>query len=155
MSQIATPGLSFLGELSATVGPPVDVGATPHGIRRIVPILSGEFGGPRFNGKVMPGGVDYQVWRSDGVTEIHARYVIEAPSGARVYVEASGLRRGPPEAMERLFRGEAVEQASIYFRTVPKFETSDPELAWLMRSVFLCAGTRHPDRVVLRFFEVT
>ena len=155
MSQIATPGLSLVGDLSATVGPPVDVGAAPHGIRRIVPILSGEFSGPRLAGKLLPGGIDYQVWRSDGVTEIHARYVIEVPTGARVYVEASGLRRGPPEAIERLFRGEAVDQASIYFRTVPRFETADPELAWLMRSVFLCAGTRHPDRVILRFFEVT
>jgi hypothetical protein len=54
-----------------------------------------------------------------------------------------------------LFRGEPVEQSSIYFRTVPAFETSDPSLAWLMRAVFLCAGARYPDRAVLRFFEVT
>jgi hypothetical protein len=155
VSEIATPGLSFLGELSAEVAPPIDIGATAHGMRRIVPILGGNITGPRLNGKLMPGGADYQVWRSDGVTEIHARYVIETAAGTSLYVEASGLRRGPPDAMQRLYRGEPVDQASIYFRTVPRFETSDPDLAWLMRGIFLCAGARYPDRAVLRFFEVT
>jgi hypothetical protein len=155
MSEIASPGLSFVGELSAAVGPPIDVGTTPYGTRRIVPILAGEMTGPRLAGKLLPGGTDYQIWRRDGVTEIHARYVIETPSGARLYVEASGLRRAPAAIMERLYRGEQVDQGSIYFRTVPRFETSDPEFAWAMQSIFLCAGARHPDRVVLRFFEVT
>jgi Protein of unknown function (DUF3237) len=155
MSDIATPGLSLVTELSAKVGAPIEVGQTPHGVRRIVPILGGEVSGPRLNGTVMPGGVDYQVWRNDDVTEIHARYVIETSGGTRVYVEATGLRRAPRDVMRRLFRGEPVEQGSIYFRTVPTFETSDPSLAWLMRAVFLCAGARYPDRAVLRFFEVT
>ena len=155
MSDIATPELSFVGELSIKVAPPVDIGTIPQGLRRIVPLLSGEITGPRLNGKLLPGGTDYQVWRSDGVTEIHARYVIETARGARVYVEASGLRRAPPEVMQRLFRGEPVDQAAIYFRTTPRFETSDPELAWLMRSIFLCAAERYPNRVLVRFFEVT
>jgi hypothetical protein len=73
MSEIATPGLSFVGELRVAVGPPIDVGSTPHGIRRIVPLLAGEMAGPRLAGKLLPGGTDYQIWRSDGVTEIHAR----------------------------------------------------------------------------------
>ena len=155
MSDIATPELSFVGELSIKVAPPVDIGTIPQGLRRIVPLLSGEMTGPRLNGKLLPGGTDYQVWRSDGVTEIHARYVIETASGARIYVENSGLRRAPPDVMQRLFRGEPIDQASVYFRTVPRFETSDPELAWLMRSIFLCAAERYPDRVLVRFFEVT
>ena len=47
MSDIATPGLSLVTELSAKVGAPIDVGQTPHGVRRIVPILGGEVSGPR------------------------------------------------------------------------------------------------------------
>ena len=99
MTEIATPGLSFVGELSAAVGPPLDVGTTPHGIRRIVPILTGEMTGPRLAGKLLPGGTDYQVWRRDGVTEIHARYVIEGQSGARLYVEASERAPGNHELL--------------------------------------------------------
>jgi Protein of unknown function (DUF3237) len=155
MSAIAGPGLSFVGEMSAALGPPIDVGTTPHGVRRIVPILAGEMTGPRLAGKLLPGGTDYQIWRRDGVTEIHARYVVEAPSGAPLYVEATGLRRVPAAIMERLYRGEQVDQGAIYFRTVPRFETSDPDFAWAMQSIFICAGARYPDRVVLHFFEVT
>jgi hypothetical protein len=155
MNEIATPGLVLVGQLTAQVAPPIDVGTTPQGVRRIVPLLGGTMLGPRLNGTLVPGGTDYQVWRADGVTEIHARYVIETARRTRVYVEASGLRRAPPEVMARLFRGDPVDQATIYFRTAPRFETSDPDLAWLMRSVFICAGARHPDRAVLRFFEVT
>ena len=107
MSDIATPGLSLVTELSAKVGAPIDVGQTPHGMRRIVPILGGEVSGPRLNGTVMPGGVDYQVWRSDDVTEIHARYVIETAARARVYVEASGLRRGAARRDAAVVSGRA------------------------------------------------
>src|SRR5262249_60201991 len=150
MSDIATPGLSHITDLSAKVGPPVDVGATPNGVRRVVPILGGEVSGPRLNGTVMPGGVDYQVWRNDDVTEIHARYVIETTKGARVYVEATGLRRGPPHVMRGLFQGQPVDPASIYFRTVPRLQTPDPAFAWLMRAAFLCVGARVSDRPALR-----
>ena len=107
MSDIATPGLSLVTELSAKVGAPIDVGQTPHGVRRIVPILGGEVSGPRLNGTVMPGGVDYQVWRNDDVTEIHARYVIETAARTRVYVEASGLRRAPPDVDAAVVSGRA------------------------------------------------
>jgi len=156
MNDIATPGLDHVTDLRADVSaPPIDIGATPHGFRKIIPIVGGSVSGPRLNGKLMPGGADYQYWRSDGCTELHARYVIGTDSGARVYVESNGLRRGPPEAMAKLMRGEPVDPALIYFRTTVRFETAAPELAWLMQSQFICAGARFPDRVVIRFFEVT
>jgi len=155
MSEIATPGLEHVTDLHAEVAQTIDIGMTPHGVRRIVPIAGGRMVGPRLNGRMVPGGADFQYWRSDGCTEIHARYVIEADSGARIYVENTGLRDGPPEAIERLARGEPVDPALIYFRTVARFETAAPDFAWLMRRIFLCAGARYPDRVRIRFFEVT
>jgi hypothetical protein len=36
------------------------------------------------------------------------------------YVENTGLRFGPPEALERLRRGEPVDPALIYFRSAPR-----------------------------------
>ncbi|MGZ3410307.1 MAG: DUF3237 domain-containing protein [Xanthobacteraceae bacterium] len=155
MNDIATPGLNVVGDLLVNVAPPLDIGQTPNGMRRIVPLLGGTFRGPRLNGQMIPGGADFQIWRSDKCTEIHARYVLETETGARIYVENTGLRHGPPEAMERLSRGEAVDPALIYFRSVARFEASAPELAWLMRGIFLCSGARYPDRVAIRFFEVT
>jgi hypothetical protein len=154
LSEIATPGLRLVADLVVHVAPPIDVGETPHGVRRVVPLLGGTFSGPRVSGKMIPGGSDYQYWRNDGVTEIHARYILETDQGARIYVENTGLRHGPPEAMQRLAQGLPVDPAQIYFRSVARLETSAPDLAWMNRGIFLCSGARFPDRVDIRIFEV-
>jgi hypothetical protein len=65
-----------------------------------------------------------------------------------------GLRRGPSEAMARLARGEVVDPALIYFRTAFKFETEHANYRWLMLSLFIGSGVRHPDRVEIGVFEV-
>ena len=155
MSEIAMPGLVLATDLTVHVSSPIDVGETPHGGRRIIPLLGGTFAGPRLNGRMIPGGSDFQYWRSDGCTEIHARYVLETDKGALIYVENTGLRHGPPEAMDRLARGLPVDPAQIYFRSVARLETSAKDLAWLNREIFLCSGARFPDRVLIRIFEVT
>ncbi len=121
----------------------------------MIPILGGDVSGPRLQGRILPVGADYQILRADGVAELHARYVIETPQGARVYIENSGLRHGPAEAIERLNRGEAVDPALIYFRTTAKFETSDEGFFWLARHIFVGAGVRHPDRVQISLYQVT
>jgi hypothetical protein len=150
-----TPSLVHAFDVDALVAAPLEVGDTALGARRMIPILSGRVSGPRLSGRLLEGGVDYQLIRADGLAEIHARYIIETDRGARVYVENTGIRHGPPEAMARLRRGEPVDPAIIYFRTVPRFETAAAELNWLQRSIFVCAGARFPDRVELRIFEVT
>lgn len=154
--EVAPPGLVHVADVQADVSAaPIDVGDTPHGFRRVIPIVGGKVVGPRLNGRIVPGGADFQYWRSDGCTELQARYIIETDRGARVLTESSGLRRGPPEAMEKLRRGEPVDPKLIYFRTTVRFETGAAELAWLMRGVFICSGARHPDRVLIGIFEVT
>lgn len=151
----ATPSLIPVFDVEAAVAAPIEVGDTAFGARRMIPILGGRVSGARLSGRLLEGGVDYQLIRADGLAEIHARYVIETDAGARVYVENTGIRHGPPEAMARLRRGEPVDPATIYFRTVPRFETAAPELSWLQRSIFVCSGARFPDRVELHVFEVT
>jgi len=116
--------------------------------------VGGEVRGPRLNGRVLPGGADCQVIRTDGVLELRAQYVIETPELSRILIDNSGVRRGPEEAMERLRRGEVVDPSLIYFRTSPRFETGDPNYQWLTRSLFIATGARRPDRVELAFFEV-
>jgi hypothetical protein len=151
----AIPSLQPAFDVDAVVAAPIEVGDTPYGTRRMIPILSGRVSGARLSGRLLEGGVDYQLIRADGLAEIHARYIIETDAGGRVYVENTGIRHGPPEAMARLRSGLPVDPAVIYFRTVPRFETAAPELAWLQRSIFICAGARYPDRVQLSIFEVT
>lgn len=146
--------LEHIAGLKVSVGHPIEIGATAAGVRRVIPILGGEVSGPRLQGRVLPAGADYQLIRSDGVAELHARYVIESAGGSLIYVENSGLRHGPAEAMERLRRGEPVDPALIYFRTATKFETPDENFSWLARHIFVGVGVRHPDRVEIAIYQV-
>ncbi len=150
----AAPTLEHVFDARIDVAAPVEVGVTVAGARRVIAITGGTVSGPALTGRVMPGGADYQTIAGDGLTRLHARYVIEAEGGALVYVENTGLRFGPPEALERLRRSEPVDPALIYFRTAPRFETAAPHLAWLQTSLFLATGARAPDHVALSVYRV-
>jgi hypothetical protein len=149
------PSLRLLYTSTVEVGPPVVVGATPYGERRIIPIKGGSFAGPRLSGKVLPGGADWQVIRTDGVAELEARYSLETEDGALIYVLNQGIRSGPKEVMERLARGEKVSPSEYYFRTRPVFETGAPKYQWLHGLVTVATGERLPDQVIITVYEVT
>jgi hypothetical protein len=148
------PNLTFAFELRAQVGPPTEIGAVTHGRRRIVPILGGTVRGPQLDAKVVPGGADWQMIQGDGFTELDTRYTLETDKGQLVYVQNAGIRTAPPDVMQKLLAGEIVDPKLVYFRTVPKFETSAPELQWLARSVFVGIGERFPTEVVVRFYRL-
>lgn len=132
----------------------LQLGRTPYGERRIIDIRGGLVSGPKLNGRILPGGADWQIIRSDGVADIQARYTIETDAGARILVTSEGLRHGPPDVMERLARSEPVDAALYYFRTLMRFETADPGAAWLNRILALARGTRLPRAVRLDVYEV-
>jgi len=149
------PRLEFAFEVRAQIADPLVVGEMPNGTRRIIDILGGTVEGPGIRGKILPGGADWQIIRrEDGFTDIDARYTIETESGSYIYVSNIGIRHAPPDVMRRLNAGEVVDQADIYFRAIPKFETGDPDLEWLMRSIFVSTGERYPNGVIIRFFRV-
>jgi hypothetical protein len=128
-------------------------GQTPYGERRVVDILGGRIEGPRLKGRILPG-ADWQIVRPDGVTDLTARYAIETDGGARILVTSDGLRHGPPEVIAALARGEAVDPSRYYFRTLMRFETADPALAWLNRILALGTGAREKLAVRLDVYEV-
>src|SRR5512136_974889 len=95
-----------------------NLGRTPYGERRVIGILGGSVSGPKLKGHILPGGADWQLIRSDGAADIKARYTIQTDAGALIMVTSEGLRHGPPEVIERLTRGDNVDPAHYYFRTV-------------------------------------
>jgi dienelactone hydrolase len=153
-AQPPAPGLAFAFELRATVAAPTVLGQVPNGTRRIVDITGGTFEGPGIKGMVRPGGADWQIVRADGFTELDTRYTIETDKGQLVYVQNAGMRHAPPDVMQKLLAGQPVDPTLVYFRTIPKFETSAPELQWLTRAVFIGTGERYPTEVVVRFWRV-
>ena len=151
---LPTPRLELAFSIEANVGEPLDLGIVRHERRRIVPILGGTFAGPGIQGRVLPGGADWQLLQDDGGAVLDARYTLETEGGALIYVVNRGLRYGTPEVLRKLNAGEPVDPASYYFRSAPAFETSAAEWAWLMRFLFVGYGERYPDQVKLHFFKV-
>lgn len=148
------PTLTFLATIQVEVGEPFEIGPTPEGVRRVIPITGGRVEGPRLNGTVVPMGADYQLLLSDTVTELEAKYAIETTEGERIYVSNLGIRSGSAEDIARLVRGEPVDPERIYFRCTPRLLSSGPEWSWLSTRILVGSGRRHPDRVELDVFVV-
>src|ERR1700674_1875940 len=144
----------LLMTLQVVVPPPQKLGAVPHGTRLIAPIASGTFEGPRLRGKVLPGGGDWLLLRADGVLELDLRITLETEEHALIYMRFQGLRHGPPEVIAALGRGEVVDPARYYFRTLPTFEASTDKYAFLNRIISLGVGEARPDRAVHRIHEI-
>ncbi len=149
------PLLEHVCDLAVTIAAPVEVGQTPAGLRRMIPITGGTVQGPRLNGKVLPGGADFQLILNGG-TQAHldARYVIELEDGTRVFVQNTALRVASLENSQRIMRGAPVNPSDIYFRCQPKLEAADEKWAWLAESQFIGNGRRAPDGVFLSFYRV-
>ena len=144
-----------MGTVICDVGPVVSLGApAKYGERRFVPILRGNAQGPELNGELLEGGVDWQLQRADGATEINAHYVIRTPDGALIEVQSDGLRHGPPEVMARLARGESVPAQDYFFRTQVRLTTGHPNWLHLNKVMALAVGRREPTRVLLDFWRI-
>jgi hypothetical protein len=137
-----------------TAAAPQKVGVVPHGMRSIVPVTGGDFEGARLRGKVLPGGGDWLLLRSDGVLELDLRITLETDDQALIDMRFLGLRHGPAEAIAALGRGEVVDPASYYFRTLPRFETSAQKYAFLNRIITVGVGETRPDGAVHRIEEI-
>ena len=147
-------GTQPIFQIHAELASITSLGRAPYGERRIIDILGGTVRGARLNGRVLPGGADWQIVRTDGAADIQARYTIETDAGARILVSNEGLRHGPPEVLEKLARGDNVDPSHYYFRTVMRFETSDPSVDWLNRILALARGQREARAVRLDVYEV-
>jgi hypothetical protein len=130
------------------------IGPIPHGMRSIVPVTGGDFEGPRLRGKVMPGGGDWLLLRSDAVLELDLRITLETDDRALIHMSFQGLRHGPADVIAALSRGEVVDPASYYFRTVPRFETSAEKYAFLNRIITVGVGETRPEGAVHRIQEI-
>lgn len=92
------------------------------GKRITFPVTGGTFEGDRLRGAVLPGGGDWVIVRPDGVLELDLRVTLQTDDGALVHMTFEGVRAGE------------------YFRTTPRFETSDPRYAYLNRLLALGVG---------------
>ena len=113
--QPVEPRLELMGRCRADLGEPLELGHTPWGRRRVIPIVGGEFDGPRLSATILVGGADWQVIHEDGMAAIDTRYTLQTHDEALISVATRGVRHGPPDVLRRLADGQPVDPAEYYF----------------------------------------
>lgn len=141
------PGIRHVFTLNVDIAKPVNIGNTPHGRRRVIPITGGTFTGPAAAGQVLSGGADWNLGREDGSGHLWARYTLLTDDGSHLMVTNEGWRApddGSPEGW--------------YCRTNPRFEAGEGPYAWMNHTLFIgdlhrpSAGDGH---VVIDVYRVT
>jgi muconolactone delta-isomerase len=154
-NRLPRPRLTLVYRLEATVGDPLDLGTTPLGQRRIVPLTGGTFTGPELSGKLLPGvSADWQTILSDGTALGDIRYALQTDGGDLLSVQSRGVRHGSAEVLSRLGRGEHVDASEYIFRTSTQIETAAADLEWLNKGVFIGVGGRQPGGVIYETYLV-
>lgn len=153
------PSLEFVASVIVELGEPLEIGATPTGSRRVIPIAGGTVRGPRLSGRIVPGGADWLLMLEDGTAVIDARYTLEVTDASGtahlVSISTAGVRTGPPEVLAAIRRGESVDPGDYYFRFAATVSTASSEHAWLTRSVLVASATRLADHVAYDLYRLT
>lgn len=102
-------GAQWLFTIDALLGEVVDVGMTPTGRRRVIPVVGGTVHGS-IEGVVLPGGADWNLEHPDGSVELWARYELRLADGAVVSVLNTALHEPEP---------------SVPILTSPRFDVGD------------------------------
>lgn len=121
--------------LEIDVRPPEALDPVSGGPVRLVQVAGGRVSGA-LEGRILPGGADWQTLRSDGTIEIEARYLVELADGTRLEVLNRGLRAP----------GASGFWSSIWLRS------EAPALAELTRTHFVAFGQKLPDCVAIEAY---
>ena len=144
-----------LFDISITLHPIHEIGATPAGGRRVIPVSGGEFSGERLKGAILPhAGSDLLLARADGSFQQDVRMTLRTDDGAFILMTYRGVRHGSPEVNQRIARGEQVPPSDYYLRIAPFFETASPQYAWLNTIVSVGVGERLADGARYQVYEI-
>ncbi len=149
------PGLELIGRCRADLGEPLELGRTPWGRRLVIPIVGGEFDGPRVSATILSGGADWQVIHEDGMAAIDTRYTLQTRDDALISVATRGVRHGPSDVLRRLAEGQPVDPTEYYFRVSIQYETGAQAYLWLNRIVAVASAVRLADQVIYDAYALT
>lgn len=144
---------TYIGELRIEVTASYMVGDNPQGFRRIDRLDAGHFKGPKIDGRIVQG-TDILLGGRDGAMRPDVRLVVELDDGQPLLITYRGVRHGPPEVMARIAKGEPVEPATYYLRTLHTYETGSQKYDWLNRIVAVGVGRRETGAAIYDMFEI-
>ena len=78
-----------IATIEVLCGKPLEVGQTPDGFLRVIPIIGGVSKG-KISGEVIPGGADWNYQKENGVAHVHARYTLRTDDGELILVNNEG-----------------------------------------------------------------
>ncbi len=152
---VQPPPLAYVATIEVDVDPPITIGTTVDGVRRVVPIRGGRVHGPDLAGRVLHAGADFQQYPAEDLAYLVADYVLELEDGHHVLVQNRALRTGDPEDLQKVMAGQTVDPARIYFRCVPRLTADEAgPYGWMNRTLFIGTGQRRPDGVRIDVFRV-
>ena len=118
----AVPHVEFAFEERVTLAPAVVLGQTALGRRQYIPITGGTVAGPKLNGRVVPGGFDFQLtYAASDCTQLSADYFLETSDGTQIHVFNEGLVC--PAGERTIFR--------------PRLEAPKGAYEWITRATFV------------------
>jgi len=142
-------------QIHVNVDIPIVVGQDEvSGRRQLIRVISGELIGENLHGTVLPGAIDSQIIRPNGICEISARFGVLLSDNTSFYVENNGIRTAPEEYLEKIKQGFILPSELYYFCTIPTFEIYSPKLNWLILRKFICLGKKTITQVELSYYEI-
>lgn len=130
-------------ELEVELGQTQEVGNTPNGFLRLIPITGGTFSGPNIKGNILSGGYDWNTTRHDHTAHAFAKYAIQTDDGVIISVENEGVLDA--------------EAPNSVIKTTPRFEVEDGKYEWLRSGVFvgsLEAGATEIPSVCIKIYKL-
>lgn len=119
------PQVEFVFEERVTLAPATVLGETALGHRQYIPITGGTIAGPKLQGRVIPGGWDFQLRYEGGCGTLTADYFLEASDGTVIHILNESFSCGGPGANDE----------RSFFR--PRFEAPKGPHEWLTRGTFV------------------
>lgn len=143
---MVSPQTEFVYEAIVDLDPTLQLGVSPFGDRRLVPIIGGTFEGVNgLRGKVLAGGADRQLVRRDGATNLDAIYELQTHDGVVISVRNRVLSRPAKDNIPR------------YAFSHIELTVQDGAYGWLNNFVYVgTLNSLRPERaaVVIRVYKV-
>lgn len=128
---------------TATLKPPLAIGAGPIGTRMYYEVDGGEVVGDRLHGSVRGGG-EWALIGPDGFLRVDVRLQVETHDGAFLYGQYVGLLEMNAAVQNAVETGKGTDFGDQRFYTNPRFETGDARYSWLNTTFFIGEGRMLP-----------